>query len=59
MNDRPINLNQFRKAKARIKKRAQDNENSVKFGRSKQEKLMDRAEVTSLREKLDGHKRET
>ncbi len=58
MSATPINLNNARKAKIKAKKRAQADENAVKFGRSKAEKARDAAEVVSLVAKLDGHKRE-
>lgn len=58
MSDRPINLNKARKARDRVKKRAQADENTVKFGRSKVEKARDTAEVVSISAKLDAHKRE-
>ena len=58
MSDAPINLNKARKAKKRIKKRAQAAKNAVKFGRTKAEKSRDQAEVVSLAAKLDAHKRE-
>lgn len=58
MSDTPINLNKARKAKNRVKKRAQADENAVKFGRKKAEKSRNQAEVVSLAAKLDAHKRE-
>ncbi len=52
----PVNLNRFRKQKARAEKKARADANALKFGRSKAEKQRDR----SLRDKqardLDGHK---
>ena len=59
MNDKPVNLNRVRKDKARAQKRARADENAAKFGRSKAEKARDQAEVTSLRAKIDAHKRDT
>lgn len=51
-----VNLNRFRKEKARNAKRAQADENAVKFGRSKADKRRDDA----LRDKevlqLDQHR---
>lgn len=58
MSDRPINLNKARKARDRVKKRAQADKNAVKFGRSKADKTRDAAEVASISAKLDAHKRE-
>jgi hypothetical protein len=54
----PVNLNRFRKEKARAEKKARATENAVKFGRTKAEKSSDNA-VTALDQKrLDGHKRD-
>ncbi|MEO0783712.1 MAG: DUF4169 family protein, partial [Pseudomonadota bacterium] len=50
--------NQERKARARMKKRAQADENAVKFGRNKAQKKQDVAEVVAFNSKLDAHKRE-
>ena len=58
MPDKPVNLNQERKARARVKKRAQADENTVKFGRTKAQKKQDAAEVVAFTSKLDAHKRE-
>ncbi|MEM6589037.1 MAG: DUF4169 family protein [Pseudomonadota bacterium] len=58
MSDQPINLNKARKARAKVKKRAQADENAAKFGRNKAEKARDEAEVVSFKAKLDQHKRE-
>ncbi|MEL7255467.1 MAG: DUF4169 family protein [Pseudomonadota bacterium] len=58
MNEGPINLNKARKARAKVKKRAQADENASYFGRNKAEKARDAAEVHSLKSKLDQHKRE-
>jgi hypothetical protein len=54
----PINLNRFRKAKARDAKRARAEENAVKFGRTKAERAADQAEPRRLSRDLDGKKRE-
>ncbi|CUH83345.1 DUF4169 family protein [Thalassovita mediterranea] len=53
-----VNLNKFRKAKARVEKRAQADENAVKFGRSKAEKSLDQARVAKAARDLDGKRRE-
>ena len=58
MSDKPVNLNQERKARARVKKRAQADENAVKFGRTKAQKKQDTAEVVAFKSKLDAHKKE-
>ena len=51
---RVVNLNQFRKAKARDQKRAKADENAVKFGRSKAEKELEKARADKARRDLDG-----
>ena len=53
-----VNLRQFRKAKARAEKDAKAEENRVKFGRSKAEKQLEKAEKERARRDLDGHKRD-
>ncbi len=50
------NLRQFRKAKARAEKDAKAEENRVKFGRTKAEKQLQKAEKEKTRHQLDGHK---
>ena len=52
------NLNRARKAKARAEKRARADENAVKFGRSKAQKELERAQAEKARRELDGHKAE-
>ncbi|MBU2867965.1 DUF4169 family protein [Pacificibacter marinus] len=51
-----INLNKFRKQKARADKRAQAEQNSVKFGRTKAQKDLEKAEKSKAKTLLDGHK---
>ena len=58
MND-PVNLNQFRKAKARVEKSALGDANAVKFGRSKAQKTSDKTAQDKAIHVLDQHKRET
>lgn len=53
-----VNLNKFRKAKARADQKAQADENAVKFGRSKAEKRLDAARVEKAEKDLDGKARE-
>ncbi|WP_370232499.1 DUF4169 family protein [Cognatishimia sp.] len=55
---KPVNLNRFRKEKARADKKVRANENSAKFGRSKAEKLRDTQQSDKAIQHLDGHKRE-
>jgi hypothetical protein len=52
------NLNRVRKDKARAEKRAQAEANSVKFGRTKAERMREEAEAEKTRRDLDGAKRE-
>ncbi len=55
----PVNLNRFRKEKARAAKKARADENAVKFGRTKGEKLRDAQSSEKSARQLDGHKRDT
>ncbi|MDF0602035.1 DUF4169 family protein [Psychromarinibacter sp. C21-152] len=57
--DRPINLNKARKARARVKKRAQADENAVKFGRTRSQRQADDARTAAARARLDQHRRDT
>ena len=52
----PVNLNRFRKAKARAGKKARADENSVKFGRSKAEKELEKARAEKAVTSIDQHK---
>jgi len=58
MND-IVNFNKARKAKAREADKAQAAANRVKFGRSKIEKAVTKAETRKIDRRLDGAKRET
>ncbi|MEO0752733.1 MAG: DUF4169 family protein [Pseudomonadota bacterium] len=58
MSGKPVNLNAARKARDRMKKRGQANENAVKFGRKKSEKSRDRETIASFKSRIDAHKRE-
>ncbi|MBD3803507.1 MAG: DUF4169 family protein [Rhodobacteraceae bacterium] len=53
------NLNQFRKQRDRVKKRAQGDENAAKFGRTKAQKSLEAAREEKARRDLDGHHRES
>ena len=55
----PVNLNRFRKQKARAEKKARVNQNAVKFGRSKVEKQSERAKLEKAKRILDGHQGDT
>ncbi len=54
----PVNLNRYRKAKARTEAKARADENAVKFGRTKAEKQAARAEAERIVRALEGLKRE-
>lgn len=54
----PINLNKARKAKARADKETVAAANRAKFGRTKGEKLADKAQAERAARKLDQSKRE-
>lgn len=51
----PVNLNRFRKQKARAEKRARADANSAKFGRSKAERELQRARTDKAHRDLDNH----
>lgn len=52
----PINLNKFRKAKARAEKEQRAAENRAKFGRTKAEKAADEARDKKLKQDVDSAK---
>ena len=54
----PINLNKYKKQKARADKKAQAAENAVKFGLTKTERLNTKKETQKRDAHLDGHKSE-
>lgn len=54
-----INLNQKRKANARVQKEKKASENRVKYGRTKAEKQKEKREAERAQRHLQGHKRET
>lgn len=54
----PVNLNKVRKARARVARKVNANENVVAFGRTKAEKDKAKAEADKSLRHLDGHKRE-
>ena len=53
---KPVNLNKARKAKDRSEKRAKADENAVKFGMTKAQKLKDKAQGEMDTSRLDAHK---
>ncbi len=52
----PINLNKARKARDRVKKKAQADENAVKFGRTKAQRVLEAAQSDKMRAALDRHR---
>lgn len=52
------NLNRFRKARARDRKRAEADENAIRFGRTKSEKALDKARADKAARNLDAHRRD-
>ncbi|MEM7639646.1 MAG: DUF4169 family protein [Pseudomonadota bacterium] len=54
----PINLNKFRKAKARAEKQQRAQGNRIKHGRTKAEKAQDRLSRTRDNADHDGKKRD-
>ncbi|MEI4485638.1 DUF4169 family protein [Frigidibacter sp. MR17.14] len=54
----PINLNRFRKDKARRDARSAADANAAKFGRSKAERTADAAAEARRQALLDGHQRD-
>ncbi len=55
---KPVNLNRFRKAKARAEKKARAEENVAKFGLSKSVKTQATKLKTIQERRLDGVKKE-
>ena len=53
----PVNLNRFRKDKARAEKKARADQNAALHGRSKAEKELDRARADKAARDLDGAKK--
>ncbi len=52
---KPVNLNRFRKQKARASGRACADKNAAKFGQSKVEKNQAAAVLAKTKRDLDGH----
>lgn len=52
---KPVNLNRYRKTKARAENKVRADTNAVKFGRNKAEKTLDEARSDKARRDLDGH----
>ncbi len=56
MTDGPVNLNRYRKEKAKADEKARADANAVKHGRTKAERLLDAARNEKARQMLDRHK---
>lgn len=52
---KPVNLNRYKKEKARAEKKARADQNVVKFGRTKAERDKARLQQDKLRRGLDDH----
>ncbi|MEM9126651.1 MAG: DUF4169 family protein [Pseudomonadota bacterium] len=52
---KPVNLNRYRKAKARADKKARADQNAVKFGRTKAEKDISKSQQIKQERDLDNH----
>ena len=52
----PVNLNRFRKTKARAEKKARADANAVKFGRTQAQKQVEDAARAKAAAHMDGHK---
>ncbi|PXW70521.1 uncharacterized protein DUF4169 [Loktanella sp. PT4BL] len=50
---KPVNLNQVRKAKTRAEAKAKADENAVRFGRTKAEKVLDATRAQHASKRLD------
>ena len=54
----PVNLNRFRKQKARAEDKARATQNAVKFGRNKAQKDAEKSATDRANRDLDGKQRE-
>ncbi len=54
----PVNLNRFRKDKARAEKRARADGNAAKFGRTKVQKASEEKDRERAERTLDQHRRD-
>jgi hypothetical protein len=58
VSEGPVNLNRFRKEKAREAASTQADANAAKFGRSKAERVLQATRAEKARKMLDAHRRE-
>ncbi len=56
--DNVVNLNRYRKQKKRAEKEKHAEENRVKYGRRKDDVVMEKAETKKQEDFLDGHKKD-
>jgi hypothetical protein len=56
MSEGPVNLNRYRKEKAKAEDKARADANAVKHGRTKAERLLEAARAEKARAMLDRHK---
>jgi hypothetical protein len=56
MTDGPINLNRYRKERAKADAKLRADANAAKHGRTKAERLLDAARTEKARDMLDRHK---
>jgi hypothetical protein len=56
MSEGPVNLNRYRKEKAKVEDKARADANAVKHGRTKAERLLEAARAEKARAMLDRHK---
>lgn len=54
----PVNLNKFRKVKARAEKEQRAQENRIKHGRTKAEKARDKLQAKQQKDAIDQSKRD-
>ncbi len=53
---KPINLNKARKARNKLKKRQEADENAVTFGRTKAQRILEATQNERVRKALDRHR---
>jgi hypothetical protein len=58
MSGAPVNLRAARKARERLKKRAQADGNAARFGRTRAERELQAARADKARAELDAHRRD-
>ena len=55
---KPVNLNRYRKDKARAERKARADENAIKHGLTKEQKELERARATKARRHIEQHHRD-